>query len=510
MKQGHMTGVKLTSGAASAKCTEWNAINWRAIESEVNRLQMRIAQAKRANRMGKVRSLQWLLTHSRAAKLLAVRRVTTNGGKRTAGVDGQTLTSANQKMTCVESLKRRGYQALPLRRVYIPKKNGKERPLGIPTMIDRAQQALHLFALEPVAEATADPNSYGFRPHRSCHDAIEQCFNVLVKRGSARWILEGDIRACFDCIDHNWLLEHIPLDRIMLTQWLKAGYLEKQVLYPTDAGTPQGGIISPLLANMALDGLEAMVKALAPKDARVHMVRYADDFIITGLTESLLAEVIQPKVSQFLRDRGLTLSDTKTRITHIETGFDFLGFNIRKYKGKMLIKPAKANVKAFLCKIRGLIRSSKSIKTETLIKQLNPKIMGWAYYYRHEVSKRTFGYIDRAIFDALSRWMKRRHPKKSWAWCRKKYFQSRGFRNWIFAVKSTTPNSLNEYVELMLMSSVPIVRHIKIQAKASKYDPVYAEYFEKRKALKRNAGQKHWVNTLKGTSDLASLSRFAG
>lgn len=503
-----MTGIN--PGAASSFAVQWEAIDWSAIEAKVNRLQMRIAKAKRENRLGKVHSLQWLLTHSYAAKLLAIKRVTSSSGKNTAGVDGQTLVTAKQKMTAVKSLKRRGYQALPLRRVYIPKKDSKRRPLGIPTIIDRAQQALHLLALDPVAETVADPNSYGFRPYRSCHDAIEKCFNLLAKKGSSKWILEGDIKACFDCIDHTWLMENIPIDRRMLSQWLKAGYLEKQILYPTLAGTPQGGIISPVLANMALDGLEHAVKSAVPKRAKVYMVRYADDFVITGSTKEVLEGKIKPVVSKFLRERGLALSASKTQITHIEAGFDFLGFNIRKYSGTLLIKPAKANVKAFLAEIRKQFKTGVSDKTEHLINRLNPKIKGWVYYYRHVVSKKVFGRVDHEINAAIIRWIKRRHPMKNWTWRKRKYFRTQRFNQWIFTAKSISPKGKQSNTDLFLASSLPIIRHVKIRCMSSKYDPAYTEYFKKREKLKEDVKQNHGVSLLRNTDKLVYLPRFAG
>ncbi len=240
-----MTTAAIPPIGASSKAANWGAINWRAVERQVRRLQMRIAKATREGRWGKVKALQWLLSHAFSAKLLAVRRVTCNPGRNTAGIDGVVWKTDAQKLHAATSLQRRGYRPQPLRRVYIPKKNGKLRPLGIPAMSDRAQQALHLQGLEPVAETLADPNAYGFRPKRSTADAIGQCFTVLCQKQSAQWILEGDIRACFDQISHSWLVNHIPMDKIVLGKWLAAGYMEEGVVYATEAGTPQGGIATP-------------------------------------------------------------------------------------------------------------------------------------------------------------------------------------------------------------------------------------------------------------------------
>jgi RNA-directed DNA polymerase len=412
----------------------WDTINWPHARSIVKRLQMRIAKAHREGKPGKVKALQWLLTHSQSAKTLAVKRVTENRGANTPGVDKVVWRTANQKIQAVSALKRHGYQPQPLRRIYIPKKqSGKLRPLSIPTMACRAQQALYLMALEPVAESIADKNAYGFRPYRSTADAIEQCVLILAKKGSSRFVFEGDIKACFDTISHSWLLNNVPMDKTMLAKWLAAGYIENGSLFPTDGGTPQGGIISPCLLTITLSGLEAAIKA-ASKSTRdkVHICTYADDFIITGATSEILTETIRPIVESFLAERGLALSPTKTRITPIEEGFDFLGVNIRKYEGKLLCKPAKGNLAAFLQNIRHTIKSNATTKTENLIRILNPKIRGWANYHCHNSAKQTFSTVSSHIFDSLWRWAKRRHPKKGTGWIRRKYFRSKGHQHWVF------------------------------------------------------------------------------
>ena len=243
----------------------WDDINWPDVQHHVRRLTTRIVKAAQAGKHNKVKALQWLLTHSFSGKALAVKRVTENKGKNTAGVDKVTWKTPAAKTNAIGSMKRRGYSPLPLRRVFILKKNGKQRPLGIPCMIDRAQQALYLLALEPIAETTADPNSYGFRPERSTADAGEQCFKCLAKKNSAKWVLEADIKSCFDQISHDWMVANIPTDKAILKKWLKAGFIYQNELFPTDAGTPQGGIISPVAANMTLDGLEAMLGEKFPR-----------------------------------------------------------------------------------------------------------------------------------------------------------------------------------------------------------------------------------------------------
>jgi RNA-directed DNA polymerase len=250
----------INTGAPVDLVKDWSQIHWRPIEEQVKRLQMRIAKAVREERWGKVKILQRLLTRSFYSKLLAVKRVTENKGKRTSGVDGKLWLTPTSKLKAVSQIKHRGYKSLPLRRLYILKSDGKKkRGLGIPSMSDRAMQALWMQALQPVAETVADQHSYGFRPYRSTADAIEQCFNVFATRNSAQWVLEGDIRSCFDEISHDWLLEHIPMDKRVLQRWLQAGYVEGSILHKTVAGTPQGGIASPTIANMTLDGLEAAV-----------------------------------------------------------------------------------------------------------------------------------------------------------------------------------------------------------------------------------------------------------
>ena len=467
----------------------WSEIDWEAVEQFVKRLQMRIAKAFGEKRFNKAKALQRLLTSSYYAKLFAVRRVSINKGKNTPGVDGVIWKTAKDKLAAALALKRFGYNPLPLRRIYIPKKNGQKRPLGIPSMHERAFQALHLLALAPISEMLADPDSYGFRPYRSCADAIEQCFNSLSRRSAPKWILEGDIKSCFDKIDHKWLLQNMPMDVKILNKWLKAGYIEKATFVPTLEGTPQGGIISPTLLNLTLSGLQKAIQSKVTRADNVNVIIYADDFVVTGASQEVLEKVVKPTVEEFLKVRGLELSIEKTKITHIREGFDFLGFNVRKYGEKLLIKPSKSSIISFCRKFRAEVKARPAGKTEYLIGILNPKIRGWANYYRLSVAKKSFSYIDSRIFRMIWNWCKRRHPMKPAYWLRKKYFRSCGFRTWQFSTTKVIQLNTREDCDLIFMSDTKIQRHIKIKKHANPFKPEFTEYFKKRKRNKVHEGQ---------------------
>ena len=480
----------LSACASFGDTSPWDQIDWSKCEREVRRLQARIVKATRDGRHGRVKALQWMLTHSFHGKALAVRRVTENKGKRTPGVDGEIWKTSGAKYKAIGTLWRRGYQPKPLRRVHIPKANGKLRPLGIPTMKDRAMQALHLLALEPIAETTADPNSYGFRPARSTADAIGQCFLILSKENSPQWVLEGDIRGCFDYISHEWMLRHVPTDKKVLRQWLKAGYMENRTLFPTEAGTPQGGIISPTLANLTLDGLEQLLRGkFPPKKSchpKVNLVRYADDFIITGSSKELLENEVRPLVEQFLRQRGLELSPEKTCVTHIDHGFDFLGQNLRKWSGKLLIQPSRKNTSCFLAKVREVIHRNRALSQEYLIRTLNPIIRGWANYHRHVVASDTFRKVDNQLWQSLWQWAKRRHSEKPRPWVLRRYWHSLG-RKWKFAapLEQRTPDGKVVWLKLVNPVETKIHRHLKIKGEANPFDPRWRAYFEDRTFFKK-------------------------
>ncbi|MBI3849588.1 MAG: group II intron reverse transcriptase/maturase, partial [Verrucomicrobia bacterium] len=489
----------------------WKDIHWKALWSQVRRLQVRIAKAIKFGNYRRASALQWLLTHSRAAKLLAVRRVTTNRGAKTPGVDNVTWQTDRQKLQAADNLKRHGYKPQPLRRIYIPKKNGKLRPLSIPTLHDRAMQALHALALAPVAETLGDPNSYGFREGRCCADALRHVHNVLSRQCSPQWVLEGDIKACFDEIRHEWLRHHVLMDKQTLRKWLKAGYWEKGHLFPTCKGTPQGGVISPILANLALDGMQkAISQAVSKTGDKVNFVRYADDFIVTGATKELLEQKVKPALAAFLHPRGLELSEQKTVITPINKGFNFLGHTVRKFGDKLLTYPAKSNVKALREKISLCINSALGLSQEELLRQLNPLIRGWANYYRHGASKRTFNRLDNHVFWQLLRWAKRRHPKQTAAWRRHKYF-SAAVGKGIFSVRLTKEKGTSQVLALYSATSTVIRRHVKIIGAANPYDPHYTQYFEQRRREKfpkvvDGGGWKKGI--LRGTKKPAAITRW--
>jgi RNA-directed DNA polymerase len=471
---------------------DWDSINWQYHEDVVRRLQERIVKAVQSGNRDKTHDLQRLLTRSRSGKLLAIKRVTENDGSKTPGVDKMTWEHRRSKEMAVTLLNRRRYTPQPLRRIYIPKSNGKMRPLGIPTMLDRAKQALHLLALDPIAETTADSQSYGFRIGRSCADAIKQCF-LLLSGGRDRWILEGDIKGCFDHISHKWLLEHVPMEQPLLRKWLECGYMEKDVFAATREGTPQGGIISPVLANLTLDGLESLLRKHFPiqgplaaigREARVKLVRYADDFVITGSSKELLETQVRPLVAEFLRERGLELSLEKTKITHLRDGFDFLGQNVRSFGDKTIIQPSKKNIATFLDKIRKIVKNKATVTAADLVRILNPRILGWANYHKHVCSKRTFSEIDNQIKHCLLVWAARRHKNdgKSRRWIVDKYFGSQGNRCWWFFGDDITTKGERKRYWLAHAASTPIRRHTKVLSDAHPYASEWKEYWRKRKS----------------------------
>ncbi len=372
--------------------------------------------------------------------------------------------------------------------------------MKMPCVRCRAMQALYLLALDPIAETLADHHSYGFRKERSPADAMKKCFSLFSRQTSPQWVLEGDIKGCFDAISHEWLLTHIPMEKAILEKWLKAGFMEHHVRFPTEAGTPQGGICSPVLANMTLDGLERVLdEAIRPttrkgRKAKIHLIRYADDFLISGDSKEVLEQEIKPVVEAFLRERGLELSPEKTVITHIENGFNFLGQNVRKYNGTLLIKPSKQNVAEFLADVRAVVKDNKQTQPGPLIVKLNLMIRGWANYHRHMASKETFTKVDSAIFQLLWQWAKRRHPHKGRRWIKEKYFQIHGQQGWVFTGEVAGKKGETMTVRLRKAAQTPIRRHRLIQGGANPYDPAWEGYFDERIGAKWH---EHWLKRRK-------------
>jgi RNA-directed DNA polymerase len=350
-------------------------------------------------------------------------------------------------------------------------------------MKDRAMQALYKLALAPVAETTADGNSYGFRESRSCADAIQAAFNALSKPNSATWVFEADITGCYDNIAKRWILDNIPMDKVVLRKWLDAGYVENGITYPTRKGVPQGGIISPTLANMTLDGLEEAIRRAVPRRSRVNFIRYADDFIITCKSKRLLVRKVRPAVEAFLAERGLTLSEEKTVITYIKDGFTFLGQTFRKEGRKLHIRPSKEGVLALIRKVGTIIRKYVGAPMPIMIKKLNQALRGWANYHRHVMSSETFSRVDNYVFGRLKCMLRKRHRNKSQVWLQKKYWTAAGGKN-TFAVRVEVKKGVKKVYQVVRACAIGIKRHIKIKAAANPYDPDYAAYFWNRRNRK--------------------------
>ncbi|WP_345441082.1 group II intron reverse transcriptase/maturase [Deinococcus caeni] len=476
--------------AAKPTIESWAQIPWRKLEGSVYRLQKRIYRASQSGNKEAVHSLQRLLMKSEAARLLAVRRVTQdNQGKKTAGVDGVKALSPKDRLKLAEELKNhQTFKPKPTRRVWIPKPGKDERrPLGIPTMRDRAHQALVKLAMEPEWEAQFEPNSYGFRPSRGAHDAIEAIQKTIVQR--SKFVLDADIKGCFDNIDHNALLDKLgtfPALRRAIKAWLKAGVMEGVAAEPTDRGTPQGGVISPLLANVALHGMETAIHEVfnVHESRSLTVVRYADDFVILFPTLEGIHRA-QKVVVEWLAGVGLHLNAKKTRIVHTlndlddePAGFDFLGFNVRQYPVgvhhsgkaggrkvlgfKTHIKPSKAAISRHYEKLAAFVRANRNLRPEGLIRHLNLQIRGWCAYYRTVVSKAVFTRLDHLMFSVLRHWCNYRHPQKNRTWIQRKYWKTIGDNQYRFV----SP----EGIALVLHASTPIGRHVKVKGTRSPFD----------------------------------------
>jgi RNA-directed DNA polymerase len=477
---------------------DWDFIDWQAAEREVRRLRQRIFKATQEGNLAKVRGLQKLMLRSRSNTLVSVRQVTQrNAGRKTAGIDGEVALTSEARADVAVRVHQtiRNWKPLAVKRVYIPKAGNKNklRPLGIPVVLDRCHQSRVRNALEPEWEARFEPRSYGFRPGRSCQDAIAAIYTTCNGRMAKRlWALDADLAAAFDRIDHDYLLKVIGKfpARDMIRNWLKAGVFEPgKGFAPTEEGTPQGGTISPLLLNVALHGLEEAAGALYQRTGvragtaergSVILVRYADDVIALCHSQEQ-AEQVKARLAAWLAPRGLAFNEDKTRITHLDDeGFNFLGFSVRRYHRKLLIKPSDAAVRRLRKRLATEMRGLRGSNAMAVLARLSPIIRGWAAYYRGVVSSRLFSSLDHYLWQLLYKWATWSHGNKPKSWIVGRYFgKFNKFRNdkWVFGQDSDT--------YLVKFSWTNIVRHALVKGAASPDDPALAEYWaERRKRVK--------------------------
>jgi RNA-directed DNA polymerase len=471
---------------------DWQAIDWRALEDDVRRLRQRIFTASQAGDLKRVRNLQKLMLRSRANTLLSVRRVTEiNAGRTTPGVDGRTalLPQSKAELARWAQYRSSSWKPRPVKRVLIPKANGKQRPLGIPVIADRVLQARVVNALEPEWEARFEPKSYGFRPGRGCQDAISAIYLTLKGRNPRRmWVLDADLTAAFDRIDHNHLLAQLGSfpARGLVEQWLKAGVVERDRLTPTEEGTPQGGVVSPLLLNVALHGLEQAAgvryrklgtHAAESVEGCPALIRYADDLVALCHSRDE-AEQVKTRLAVWLAPRGLAFNEDKTRIVHVEQdGFDFLGFNVRRYDGKLLIKPSPAALRRIRERLRTEMKALRGANVSAVLHAIDPIVRGWSAYYRTVVSSTAFTALDDYMWKLAYKWAKHGHQNKSRHWIVTRYFgqfnKSRQDR-WVFGDRDTNAH-------LRKFAWTKIVRHQMVSGTSSPDDPGLTDYWADRR-----------------------------
>jgi RNA-directed DNA polymerase len=471
---------------------DWRQVDWRRVEDDVRRLRQRIFTASKAGDLKKVRNLQKLMMRSRANTLYSVRRVTErNAGRLTAGVDGEVVLTPEAKARLADRVHQQAepFKALPVRRVYIPKAGSrtKRRPLRIPVIADRCHQARVVSALEPEWEARFEPRSYGFRPGRGCHDAIQAVFEVVKGRSPKRlWALDADLAQAFDMLAHDHILAMLGTfpARGMVARWLKAGVVEQGRLHRTEDGVPQGGVVSPLLLNIALYGMENVAGAryTTGKQAGVIkpgcpvLIRYADDFVALCHSRQEALEV-KARLAAWLAPRGLAFNEDKTRVVPLSEGFDFLGFNVRRYGTTPLIKPSKAAARRIRERLRTELRSMRGSNAPAVIKKLNPIIRGWAAYYRTQVSAETFGKLDHYLWQLTYKWARFSHATKPTRWVVSRYygrFNNKRRDRWVFGDRKS-----GAYLHRFAWTN--IVRHQIVKHGASPDDPALADYWAQRR-----------------------------